>query len=194
MADYINFTDQQLSSLLSEDNEAAFKVIYTRFWKKLLAVACRRLGDQQEAEEALQDIFLNLWKRRATLNLKGNFENYFAVALKFEVINRLARQSRESNRNNAYQYQVNQNINPAYEHLDFEWLQKQYNDTLNTLPEKCQLIFRMSREQEMTNKEIAKTLGLSEKSIEKHKTNALKVLRTRFGQILPLILIFFANK
>ncbi len=139
-----------------------------------------------------QDIFLNLWKRRAELNLKGNFENYFAVALKFEIINRLAKQSREAARNNAYTRQLNQHINSAYEHLDLELLQRQYNNVLQKLPEKCALIFRMSREQEMSNKEIALTLGLSEKAVEKHKTNALKALRTRFGQFLPLIIVLMS--
>lgn len=193
MVDFSTLNDQQLVSLLSESSELAFKEIYTRFWKKLLVVAGRRLNDQQEAEEALQDIFLRLWRRRADLKLKGNLENYFAVAVKFEVINRLAKQSREASRNDAYAYQLNQASHGGYEHLDVELLQQQYDQVLQSLPIKCELIFRMSREQDMTNKEIALSLGLSEKAVEKHKTNALKALRTRFGQFLPIILIFFSK-
>lgn len=51
----------------------------------------------------------------------------------------------------------------------------------------------MSREQEMSNKEIAAALDISEKAVEKHMTSALKVLRSRFGQFLPVILLYLSS-
>src|SRR5690606_27149837 len=83
-------TDTELAAFLQAGNESAFKVIYLRYWEKLLAVAGRRLGNLDEAEDAVQTIFLNLWKRKDNFELKSGFEQYFAAALKFEIINRLA--------------------------------------------------------------------------------------------------------
>jgi len=69
-------------------------------------------------------------------------------------------------------------------------LQKQLEHTISSLPPKCQLIFRMSRENEYTNKKIASELDISEKTVEKHITHALKILKTRFGLFLNLLLLF----
>lgn len=177
---YSTFTDQQLASLLRAGDAGAFKFIYGRFWDKLLVVAAKRLGSVPEAEEVIQDIFLNLWRRRETFELKVSFENYLAVALKFEVINRRAKRVRE----NAFHVQLGSQIPPVYSdkiNFDLEYLQQQLEHTLNSLPPKCRLVFRLSRDNNYTNKQIAKELGVTEKAVEKHISKALKVFRKRFG-------------
>lgn len=183
-------TDIQLSGLLRAGDTAAFKVIYQRYWDKLLVVAARRLNSVDEAEEAIQDIFLNLWKRRETFNLKVGFDNYFAVAVKFEVINRLAKRARESQRNLAFAENNTKHHDPVTVAFDVEMLQKQLEHTISSFPPKCQLVFRMSREREYTNKKIALELGISEKAVEKQITQALKKLKTRFGALFNLMILF----
>lgn len=186
MITYAKLADMELAALLQAGDEAAFKVIYQKYWDKLLVVAGRRLGDIDEAEEALQDIFLNLWKRRDKFHLKVSFDHYFAVAVKFEVINRLAKRSREQQRNNAFaqEHAAHHEILPI--RFDLATLQKQLEDTISALPPKCQLIFRMSRETDFTNKKIAERLHISEKTVEKHVTHALKLLKSRFGPLFSI--------
>lgn len=188
---YSQYSDTKLATLLSQSDEKAFEVLYQRYWEKLLAIAGRRLQDQQEAEEVLQDIFLNLWRRRTRLTLRTGFDQYFAVALKFEIINRLAKISREGKRNEQYLHHLSPLSNTQQEKFDLDFLKKSLEDTISALPGKCQLVFRMSREQELSNREIAGELGISEKAVEKHKTNALRILRERFGNRLQIILAFF---
>lgn len=183
-------TDQELAEMLNNGNEGAFEVIYKRYWHKLLAIAGRRLNDIENAEEVVQNIFLNLWKRRKTFVLTVSFENYFAVAVKFEVINQLAKQVREAKRNTEFAQSLNDS-NEILLTYDLELLRKQLEENINTLPDKCQLVFRMSRQADYTNKKIAQELNLSEKTVEKHITTALKVLRKRFGQHLPILFLFF---
>lgn len=190
MIKYSAATDMELADLLRAGDDVAFKVIYQKYWDKLLVVAGRRLSDIDEAEEAIQDIFLNLWKRRESFQLKVGFDNYFAVAVKFEVINRLAKRARESQRNNAFAETFPEPQENSFEHFDLVMLQKQLEHTISSLPPKCQLIFRMSRENEYTNKKIASELDISEKTVEKHITHALKILKTRFGLFLSLLLLF----
>lgn len=190
MRDYNTYSDQELATFLRSGDAAAFKVVYKKYWDKLLVVAGKRLGDLQEAEEVLQDIFLNLWSRRADLNLRLSFDHYFAVAVKFQIINRRAKRSRESERNNAFAVGITSSVQPVAVQFDLEILQTQLQDSINTLPRKCQLVFKMSRQQELSNKEIASELNISEKAVEKHITSAIKLLRARFGNLLPLLLIF----
>ena len=182
-------TDIELAALLQAGDEGAFKVIYQKYWDKLLVIAGRRLGDVEEAEEAVQEIFLNLWKRKERFELKIGFDNYFAVAVKFEVFNRLAKRSREKQGNTAFA-----NVNPKHsepDHLAFELetLKRQLESTISALPPKCQLIFRMSRETDLTNKKIAENLNISEKAVEKHITHALKLLKSRFGPLFVFVIL-----
>ncbi len=81
-----NLPDQELALHLKQGNSSAFTVIYERYWKQLFIIASKRLGDEDEAEEVVQEIFLNLWRRRETFNLTAGFANYLAVAVKFEIM------------------------------------------------------------------------------------------------------------
>ena len=193
MADYSKYTDHELLALIKKGDEQAYAIVFRKYWDKLLVVAGRRLNDQDEAEEVLQDIFLNLWKRRQKLELRVGFDHYFAVALKFVIINRLARQQRESNRNENYTQTIPSLVEDASGNFDLELLRTELEASIQALPPKCQLVFRMSREKDMTNKEIAADLGISEKAVEKHVGTAIKTLRTRFGQYLPIFLIFISK-
>lgn len=75
MSTYADLPEMELAVLLQTGNETAFKVIYQKYWDKLLVVAGRRLGNVNEAEEAVQEIFLNLWKRRGKFQLKVSFDH-----------------------------------------------------------------------------------------------------------------------
>ncbi len=187
----INFlSDQELAALLKEGDGDAFEIIYKKYWDKLLVVAGKRLHDLEEAEEVVQDIFLNLWKRREKFSLNIGFDNYFAVAVKYEIINRLAKRSREYNRNKQFSQGLTEKTEMQDVRFDFELLQRQLESTISHLPPKCQLVFRMSRRKEYTNRVIAQKLNISEKAVEKHITNALKTLRTIFKHYLTIFLFF----
>ncbi len=166
--------------MLQVSDSNAFKLIYDRFWNKLLVVAAKRLGSMPEAEEVVQDIFLNLWRKRETFQLKVSFENYLAVAVKFEIINRRAKRVRE----NALHVELESRLPPICDDkgsFDLEYLQQQLEHTVNSLPPKCQLVFRLSRDDDYSNKQIAQELGVTEKAVEKHISKALKALRRRLG-------------
>ncbi|MCX2452379.1 RNA polymerase sigma-70 factor [Pedobacter sp. PLR] len=193
MASYATLSDQELADLLRHGNETVFKIIYDRFWSKLYFVASKRLNDPAEAEEAVQDIFLNLWKNRETFQLKVNFENYLAVAIKFQVIKRRSKRFKrsiiEQQLGTEAELENFQNQNYDWNQYDLEELQNRLSKIIDTLPPKCKLVFNMSRDEHYTNKKIAAELGISEKAVEKHVTQALKVLRSKLG--LSLIFILF---
>src|SRR5690606_35595097 len=114
-----------------------------------------------EAEEVVQDIFLNLWRKREAFELKVSFENYLAVAVKFEVINRRAKRVRERALH-AELESVPLAVGNDGQRFDLEYLQRQLEQTVNSLPRKCQLVFRLSRHDDYTNKQIAQELGVTE--------------------------------
>ncbi|WP_316812242.1 RNA polymerase sigma factor [Pedobacter heparinus] len=193
MSAYSPYTDQELTALLKAGDEFAFTEVYNKYWDKLFFVAAKKLNDEAEAEEAVQDIFLALWKNREHFVLKESFEHYFAVAVKFQVIKRRDKRSRHAaieqiiSTQTEAEFLQSQARDWTQEHL--EKLQTRLDLAIDTLPKKCRLVFKMSRDEDYTNKKIATELGITEKAVEKHVTTALKVLKNKLGPNAMLLAI-----
>lgn len=193
MKDYSKYSDAELAVFLRSGDNTAFTEIYERYWEKLYYIAVRKIKDEAEAQESLQDIFFSLWKNRAHLELRENLENYLAVAVKFQIIQRIAKSRRRSLVVNTLAREAEQDrlreSGKDWSQHDLEVLQARLSAIIDTLPKKCKLVFNMSRSEEYTNKKIAAELGISEKAVEKHVSHALKVLRSKFGT-KAMILLF----
>lgn len=174
-----NYTDEDLISLLKTNSRVAFTEIYKRYWDRMYVVAFNKTGHSKDAEEIIQDIFLDLWKRRDTLEITRSLEAYLATAVRYRVINRMAVKNRI----------IREELNDTHENLfitqpgwidstDFE---KQLTETIERLPEKCRLVFRLSRAEGLSHKEISRQLGIAEKTVESHLSRALRSLRSAFN-------------
>lgn len=193
MNPYADFDDKQLLACLKADDESAYVELYNRYWQKLFSIAANKLNNLAEAEELVQDIFLNIWNRRAELEIRSAVSSYLAVCVKYNVINVLAK------RNKQYRYvrYATQNT-PEGDHstenwLQFEELKERLAKLVAGLPEKCRLIFRLSREQGLSQKEISARLNISEKTVESHLTKALRTLRLSLEQFILLLLAFMTG-
>jgi len=180
---YHSYNDEQLLLLIANDDEQAFHTLYDRHWKKLLVQALLKLGSPEEAEETVQTVFINLWRRRHTLQVRHTLVTYLASMLKYEIIAHLARQKKEQ--------ALKQRLiagSPAADHstlewLDYEHLREDIERTIAALPEKCRLVFRLSREEGLSGKQIASSLEISPKTVEAHINKALKVLSASLRQL-----------
>ncbi len=171
-------TDHELAELMRDGEDAAFTEIYTRYWKKLLTVAINKTdGNVEEAEEIVQDIFVSLWKRRDELELSSNFENYLAASVKYRVIKNLARKDLRRRYEAENRYLSSNSDNSTQDWLEFEDMKNRLEELVASLPDKCQLVYRMSRENGYSQREIAGELSISEKTVEAHLGKALKLLR-----------------
>lgn len=189
MPDYNEYTDQHLADLLRSDDESAFKYLYDKFWEKLFFVAVKRLNDEDEAEEAVQDIFVNLWKRRSSLQIKVSFESYLAAATKFEVLKKRAAMAKKADALSDITANTRSPEHNDWNLYDMRLLEEELLQTIEGLPQKCQLVFVMSRNKGLSNKQIASDLNISEKAVEKHITSALKIIKGRFGRYFFLLLL-----
>jgi len=191
------YEDQQLLLLLKDSNDAAFTEIYRRYWDRLYVVAMHRLGDMEEARELVQDIFFNLWKKRNSLQLNYSLNTYLSVAVKYEVINRLASRSRQQQyRKHVSRYWQEAALDTEHQ-VHFNELQQQLASLVKELPEKCRIVFQLSRDKGYSQKRIAAELGITEKTVETHLSVALRKLRTGLSHlftILPAFLWIFLRR
>jgi RNA polymerase sigma-70 factor (ECF subfamily) len=187
------YTDQQLLDLIRTDDRSAFTELYNRYWDKTYAVALHRLEDEHEAEEVVQEVFLSIWQRRATLQLTHTVATYLAVAVKYKVINHLAKQHRRQ-----LQHDELTITSPVVADSTADWLHEKelrqlLEKTISQLPEKCRIVFLLSRDENKTYAEIAAELNISQKTVEAHMSKALRELRETLGVTAPVLAFILLN-
>lgn len=188
MGAYSIYSDEQLLALLNSSDEGAFTELYNRYWDKLVFVASNRLKNIPLAEEVTQDIFLNLWARREVLHLEFKFSTYLAAALKYKIIDARLKQKRGQQKMKSFQTTQSHLDNSTQDQLEFEELMDRLAKLVNSLPEKPQLIYQLSKEKGHSAKEIASQLHMPEKTVESHLYRAIKALKTGLQQFLFLFL------
>lgn len=170
--------------LSGKDGRAAFEILYDRYWEKLLIHTKHMLGSEQEAEEVVQNVFMKIWKSRQKIDIRNTFYTYISTCVKYEIMTMLTLQKRRMEANaNRFAGTRNKQHNNTLELLDYESTRKQLEATVLQLPEKCQLVFRLSREKGLSEKEIAGQLAISGKTVQAHMTKALKILRSNLKQL-----------
>lgn len=174
------YQEEELAIALVEGSEEAFAAIYDRYWKILLGLAYKHTRDKMLAEEIVQEVFVSLWRRRTEVKIDA-LSSYLATAVKFTTFKQIQRTRRQE--------EIRDTVLPVdgkqldEEYIDARFLQEYINGLVEKLPEKCQLIFRLSREEHKTNKEISSALNVTEKAVEAQITRALKTLRLNLRKV-----------
>ncbi|MHA4893559.1 RNA polymerase sigma-70 factor [Pedobacter sp. PWIIR3] len=180
MADYGKLSDHELTALMKQDDQVAFTEIYNRYWNKLFTAAANKIEDFQEAEDVVQQLFITIWNRREVLEITSSLQSYLSVAVKYRVLKALAKQYRQKNfgDESAEKTLAELEDNSTQEWLEFQEIKERLNVLIDQLPEKTRTVYRMTREQGMTQKQVAEELDISEKTVEFHMSKALKNLKT----------------
>lgn len=176
MDPYKTFGNEILLDLLSKGDEASFTEIYNRFWKKIFVIAYNRLKETQEAENVTHDVFISLWTNRNKVKIES-LENYLATAAKYIVLAKIKRKERQRLYNTNLLHEAPVIELPVESYLYSRQLLEIIKKEVEKLPEKCQLIFKYSRNEGMPVKEIARELRISPKTVENQINKALKQLR-----------------
>ncbi|MEI3800320.1 MULTISPECIES: RNA polymerase sigma-70 factor [Chitinophaga] len=179
MTQYRQQTDADLIMFLREDKGDAFTEIYDRYWKKLLAIAYHHCRDKVIAEEIVQEVFIGLWNRRKELYI-DKVDAYLATAVRLSVFKQYVRQKRRDE----IKEQAADPIITTWdeEKIYTRFLQQHINGIVEVLPEKCRLVFKLSREEGLSIPEVAQRMGIAEKTAEAHLTKALKVLKVKLNR------------
>jgi RNA polymerase sigma-70 factor (family 1) len=187
---YSQYGDNELLSLLSQDDTVAFTEIYNRFWQRLFVITFNRLQERQSAEDIIHDVFAGLWANRHHASI-ASLENYLATAVKYSVLTRIRKKIRE--RDYADEHANEAQLIPLHAEDPYHYKQvlNLVNQEVERLPERCKLIFKYSRQQGMRVKEIANELQLSPKTVEKQLSKAIRQLRLAARSLLQSMLTLF---
>jgi RNA polymerase sigma-70 factor (family 1) len=180
MSIYHKITEEQLITLLQSGDHAAFTEIYNRNWEKLADAAYQRLHSREDAEEIVQEIFVNLYIRRHDINPKSTLEAYLKTALKFKVIDAYRAQQLHYNHIDRLIIESQERPIASDDQIDIKNLKKRIVQATALLPEKCREVFMMSRFEQLSHQEIADKADISVSTVKKHLHRAMETLRKEF--------------
>ena len=185
---YLTLSDDALLSAFKSGDVFAFEEIYKRYWNTLYVIALKQTFSKQDAEELVQTVFERIWKNRQTIVIK-NIGAYLAISLRNNIID-FFRQKSISKR-----FYDNQNFeqegNLTEDEVNRIELLNLVDNLLEELPEKTQAVFRLSRFEGKSVKDIAEELGLTTKAVEYHITQSMKHFKKFLKHYLALFFILF---
>jgi len=189
----MEFQDEQIALRLSKRDEAAFEQVFKTHYKNLHAYAFTILKDEDEAEEMVQQVFFKLWERSEHLSFSGPIAAYLYRAVHNESLNFIKHQKVKAGHQLHVAYSMKNKAEQASPKMIRKELENKFREALNELPEQCRTVFQLSRFEDMKYKEIADKLDISVKTVENHMGKALKLLRTKLVDFLPLLLILLSK-
>jgi len=174
------YSDEELLSLLQADSEKAIDLIFRLHCKGCHLSALRIVKDQHVAEDLVQEVFLELWKKRSKLQINTSLKAY----LRRSAVNRSLNYIRDLKMKYDDEDKIPNvatNEVGALKGLETEELQGHIDRAINALPERCRIVFTLSRYEHMSYKEIGARLDISTKTVENQISKALKLLRVALG-------------
>jgi RNA polymerase sigma-70 factor (ECF subfamily) len=182
--------DKEYVEWLKKDDFIAFDALFHKYSKSLYAFALSITRDSFAAEEITQLVFLKVWEKRTQINEHLSFKSFlFSIAYN-ETISWLRKEKSEKRRISEFVRKSGFQTNETEQTVEFRNLEGLANQMIQEMPEKRKEIFRLSREQCFSNKEIAEKLGISVKTVENQMTSALKYLHSELGRYDILGLLF----
>jgi RNA polymerase sigma-70 factor (family 1) len=184
----VEYSESTIINLIKEGNGQAFEKIFREYFKSLHAYAYTFMKDDEQAEEIVQNVFCRIWEKRDQLNPDGSLKAYLYRSVHNESLNYLKHQKTRAVFQVHYSNSEEQGGNEASEKILIAELDVHIQKALSELPLQCRTIFQLSRFENLKYKQIAAHLNLSVKTVENQMGKALKVLRLKLAEFLPIVL------
>lgn len=187
---------QYNNGIMSENLDHTYKLLFHKYYANLLFYATRIVGEE-EAEDVVQDVFVELWRRKDTVQMGEQIQAFLYRAVYTRALNVLKHRDVKSSyeavlaeihKKRIEFYQPDNN--DVVKRIENRELRKRLAEAINELPDKCKMVFKLSYLHDMKNKDIAETMGISLRTVEAHMYKALKILRGKLEYLLLMLALF----
>ena len=188
MGDFSKYSDRELAGMLLARDQLAYAEIYDRYWGVLYRFARRILQNEQEAEDIVQDIFVMLWQKAATLEVEISLSAFLYASTRNRILKHFEKSKVRSKYIDSLQRFIDQD---SYE-TDFlvrtKELAERIERELALLPPKMREVFELSRKSELSYRQIGEQLDITEETVKKQVGNARKILKAKFGSLFSVVM------
>lgn len=172
-------TEQYLLSRIKAGDQSALKQVFETHYRWLVAEVYQLIRDRDGAQDLVQDVFATFWQKRAVLEIHTSIAAYLKKAAINTALNYIKTRKRfDFNEPETFLTALPDTTTTAEDLTESHT--KQLMAHIDNLPEKCRIVFMLSRFDDLSHKEIAEKLGISTKTIENQITKALKMLKAAF--------------
>lgn len=174
-SDFSSASDKELLQAIALSNNSAYRVLFNKYYKVLLGTAINIIKDIDSGKDAVQEVFLQLWKNRERMDISSSLDSY----LKRAVINRslsIIKTAKRFEDDTALSHHVESSAG-ASEILEGKDMEQIIAKAMEKIPERCRIAFVLKRQEGLSLKEIAEKLDISPKTVENQITKALKILK-----------------
>jgi RNA polymerase sigma-70 factor (family 1) len=194
LSNIISDPDQIVIDRLRGGDESALTELYNKFWQALFMSAYNVIKDKELCEDIIQDIFMNIWHNREKIEIHISLKGYMYACARYQVFNHL-RKNKGKVHVELFDDLEKRFLSTTPEtQLMHDELVEQLNRIIESLPEKCQAVYKLSREEQLSHKEIAERLNISTKTVENHITKALNTIRSSMGESMSMAMILWLSK
>jgi RNA polymerase sigma-70 factor (ECF subfamily) len=176
-------SDEEILELLLRDPNKGIETIFRQYFAYVVNIVYRVSNDSGLAEDIAQDVFFELWKKKDNLNISSSIRPYLRRA----AINKTLNYFRDRKINFASDEQLPQvagSTPRAQQKMEAEEVEEKITQLIDQLPKRCRVIFILSRYEELSYKEIAEKLEISDKTVENQISKALRFLRENLAGFL----------
>jgi len=177
-------SDRDLLDLLRSGDQGAFQQIFRSHYTRLVGLAGAMLRDTAAGEEIVQDVMLELWRRRETLVIETTLQAYLFRATRNRALNVL-RHARVAQRAEPLMRAESPAPARADDAVAEAEIQRALAAAVAALPDRCRETFELSRVHGLSYAEIARVMDISVKTVEAQMGKALRLLRERLAPWLP---------
>ena len=174
-----NFSEERSLILrLTEGDEGAFCELYATYKNRLIYFAMRFLKSREYAEDVFQDAFTVVWQSRRFINPDASFSSYLYTIMRNRILNQLRNAANEEKLKESILSQALDYTEDTKREVMLNDLKSLISHALQQLTPRQREIFEMSREAQLSHKEIADKLGISVNTVQEHISISLKLIRT----------------
>ena len=183
--------DDELLRRIQIDDQQAFSVIVYRYNVRLYRIVYNRVRMEDDAKDIIQEIFISLWNNRHQLQSAAALYPYLSKSAFYAVIDWQLLHKKNISRHHLLLEKDEPSILPVENQVIANELRKELMEEVEKMPDTTKTVFRMSRIEQKSVKEIAITLQLSEQTVKNNISIALKQLRKRMVSNKLSLLLFF---
>ncbi|HJS00057.1 MAG TPA: RNA polymerase sigma-70 factor [Flavobacterium sp.] len=184
-------TDVDLVKRLQENEEQALTIIYKKYWEIMYLAAYNLVKDKSVCEDIVQEVFISLWQRREKLQIKASLKSYLYTSTVYKVYDHFNRSKKMEKEGLFDDFERKIEASNPETKLMHQELISYLDSIIDTLPAKCKEVYLLSRENMLSNKEIAEQLNISQRTVEGHISKALKIIKDSLGVAVSIEFIAY---
>ena len=188
---FSTLTDKELIVAAYEGSEVAFRKLYERYWHDLYKIASRRLPSEEDVKDVLQETFISLWKNIHHISVDENIGGYLYTSLRNKILNYYDKKQVR------LKILMNQPFHPVeseeaiYDLLNTKELKLAIRAIVTDMPPRMKEIYHLSKEEQLTNAEIACLLLLAPQTVKNQIHEALSRIRCGLKKSISILSFLF---